>query len=116
MTKMSFSWDEIFKSIGPSMYGYLRGLDNYTRKYAFEEGLEEFVRTKIIDEVENRKIEIMRPDVETIILQLKQLGLILLETNEENKFTGWTLTPRGEAKLTILKTQRRTKPKNKSNG
>jgi hypothetical protein len=70
----------------------------------------ELIRTRIVEDAENRKIDVVTADIETIILQFKQLGYIVLETNDKG-FTGWTLTPKGEAQLTRLKTVRRKKSK-----
>ena len=110
--RVQFTWDEIFQVIGPPMFGFLLAKNQYTHKFEFENGLEELVRTKIADDVEGRKIDIMSSIVETIILQFKQLGYIVLETNEKN-FTGWTLTVKGESRLTRLKTVRSGKPRKK---
>ena len=77
---------------------------------SLEDDIADLIRTKIFDIVEGRKIEIRGSDVETIILQFKQLGYIMLDTNDKD-FSGWTLTPKGEAKLTRLKTVRRVPPK-----
>jgi hypothetical protein len=108
--RLKYSWNRIFQAIGPSMFGYLRARHQYTKTYDFEADLEEMIRPDIIEEAENRKIEIPSADVETIILQFKQLGYILLQTNDKD-FTGWTLTPKGESQLTRLKTVRRAKSK-----
>src|ERR1700733_10679607 len=107
---LKFSWDEIFKAAGPPMFGYLIARNDYDHRYSFEDDIADLIRTKIFDIVEGRKIEIRGSDVETIILQFKQLGYIMLDTNDKD-FSGWTLTPKGEAKLTRLKTVRRVPPK-----
>jgi hypothetical protein len=106
--KLKFSWDEVFKAIGPSMFGYLQGKNEYSGEYGFAQNLGEAIRTRIVDDVENRKIDLPTSEVETIILQFKQLGYIILATNDK-EFRGWTLTPKGEAQLTRLKTVRRKK-------
>jgi hypothetical protein len=104
--KLKYSWNAIFQAIGPSMFGYLRAKNQYTNRYDFEPDLEDLIRADIVDDVEGRKIEIPNADIDTIILQFKQLGYILLDTNK-NDFTGWTLTEKGETQLTRLKTVRR---------
>lgn len=106
--RIKFCWKDLFKAIGPRMFGFLVGRNQYTHKYDFEEDVESLVRAQIIDDAQNRKIDITSSDIETMILQFKQLGYIILETNE-SKYTGWTLTEKGEAELTRLKTQRRVR-------
>ncbi len=108
--KLKFSWDKIFQAIGPSMFGYLKAKNQYNNTYDFEANLEELIRTDIVDDAESRKIEIPSAEIETIILQFKQLGYIMLQTNDKD-FTGWTLTPKGESQLTRLKTIRKKKLK-----
>jgi hypothetical protein len=72
--------------------------------------LEEHIRAKIIDRVQNRKIKIEVSQVDTCILQFKELGLLLFAENKQEDgevFRGVTLTERGEQRLTLLSTRSR---------
>ena len=80
------------------MFGYLKAKNQYNNTYDFEANLEELIRTDIVDDAESRKIEIPSAEIETIILQFKQLGYIMLQTNDKD-FTGWTLPRRGNCNL-----------------
>jgi hypothetical protein len=109
--KIELTWDEMFKAIGPSIYGYiLRKRNEYGQKptYPFQDDLQEHIRTKIINRVHNRKINIEPSQVDACILQFKELGLLrFAETKEENGkvFRGVTLTEHGERRLTLLSTR-----------
>jgi hypothetical protein len=67
--EIKLTWDEIFKVIGPSMYGYILRKRNggYMQKptYPFQDNLEEHIRTKIIDRVQNRQIRIEASQIDT---------------------------------------------------
>jgi hypothetical protein len=52
---LRFSWDEIFKAIGPSMFGYLIARNDYHHKYSFEDDIADLIRTKIFDLVGDGK-------------------------------------------------------------
>jgi hypothetical protein len=113
---VKITWDEMFKVIGPSMYGYiLRKRDGYgqRRTYTFQDSLEEHVRTKIIDRVQNRKIKIAENQMDACVLQFKELGLICFDEVGENgqKFRGVTLTEEGERRLTRLSARVRSEIK-----
>jgi len=73
--EVKLTWDEMFKVIGPSMYGYIlrRHKPGYSEnpKYPFEDNLEEHVRAKIIDRVQSRKIKIESSQVDTCICNSK---------------------------------------------
>lgn len=104
---MSLTWDEIFTTIGPSMYGYILRRDR-ENKYIFETSLEEYIRSKIINKVQNRKIKLSRSHIDTIIIQLKELGYLFFEEKEEDDgsiFRGITLTELGERQLARLSTK-----------
>jgi hypothetical protein len=112
--EVKFTWDEVFKVIGPPMYGYVlrRHKSGYNEnpKYLFEENLEEHIRAKIIDRVQSRKIKVESSQVDTCILQFKELGLLRFAENKEEDgtvFRGVTLTELGERRLTLLSTRRR---------
>jgi hypothetical protein len=95
------------------MYGYiLRQRTGYGESptYPFQDNLEEHIRGKIIDRVQNRKIKIELSQVDTCILQFKELGLLrFTEKKEEDGqvFRGVTLTEQGERRLTLLSTRLR---------
>jgi hypothetical protein len=91
------------------MYGYIlkkreRGY-NQKPTYSFQDNLEEHIRMKIIDRVQNRKINIQQSQIDTCILQFKELRLLeFVEKKEEDGtvFRGVTLTELGERRLTLL--------------
>jgi hypothetical protein len=91
---------------GPTMYGYiLRKRDGYGQKrtYQFQDNLEEHIRAKIIDRVQNRRVNLQPSQVDACILQSKELGLLMFDKDEHEKvFRGVTLTDRGERRLTVL--------------
>lgn len=106
---VQLTWDEILKVIGPAMYGCIwqkreRGY-NQKPTYPFQDNLEDYIRMKIIDRIQNRKINIQQSQVDACILQFKELGLIRFAENEEEDgkvFRGVTLTELGERRLTRL--------------
>ena len=110
---IKLTWDEVFKVIGPTMYGYiLRKRTGYGENptFPFQDNLEEHIRAKIIDRVQNRKIRIETSQVDTCILQFKELGLLMFAESKQDDgqlFRGVTLTERGERRLTLLSTRRR---------
>ena len=107
------SWDEIFQTIGPSLYGYiLRKASRYnkTSYYTFQENIVSFIRSKIIDLVDSRKIEIQEGQIDTCVFQLKELGYLRFSENlheDGEVFRGITLTEFGERCLSLLKTETR---------
>jgi hypothetical protein len=96
------------------MYGYiLRKRDAYGQPhtYLFQDNLEEHVRAKIVDRVQNRKIRMEESQIDSCVLQFKELGLVRFAQNhgeDGSVFRGVTLTEEGERKLTRLSTQRRS--------
>ncbi|MDX2237716.1 MAG: DUF4062 domain-containing protein [Hyphomonadaceae bacterium] len=115
--RVDFEWDEIFETIAPSMFGYIvrkaskSPLYGYAQKrppaYPFQNALVQLIRSKIIDEVQSRQIDIKEGQVDTCVIQFKELGLVEFAENEDGKdtFRGITLTVAGEEKLTRLKVQ-----------
>jgi len=110
------TWDEIFSVIGPSMYGYIlrRGPPEYKQlvgAYSFESNLIEYIRTKITDRCGSRQINILPHQVDTILIQFKQLDLMsVIEKYKEEDgedFRGYSLTGLGEEYLMRLKVQLR---------
>jgi hypothetical protein len=108
------TWDEILSVIGPCMYGYIlrRGEPAYNKlvgRYSFEGSLIEYIRAKMISQCDNRQITILPHQIDTILIQLKQLGLLAMteKTKEEHgeDFRGFTLTPASEERLTRTKVQ-----------
>lgn len=115
--EIQLTWDEVFKVIGPTMYGYIlrkRTLGyNPDNSYPFQDNLEEHIRARIIDRVQNRKIKIEASQIDMCILQFKELGLLMYAENKKEGgevFRGVTLTEEGERRLTLLSTRVR-KPK-----
>jgi Domain of unknown function (DUF4062) len=110
---VKISWDEMFRVIGPRMYGYiLRKREAYGEStYPFQDTLQEHIRATIIDRVQNRKIRIEETQIDSCILQFKELGLLrFAENHDDGKvFRGVTLTEEGERRLTRLSTRFRSK-------
>jgi hypothetical protein len=109
---IKLTWDEIFKVIGPTIYGYiLRKRTGYGENptYPFQDNLEEHIRAKIIHRVQNRKIKIETSQVDACILQFKELGLLMFAENKKDDgvFRGVMLTETGERRLTLLSTRLR---------
>lgn len=82
-TDVPLTWNEILSMIGPTMYGYIvrRPPATYNKlvgQYSFEASLIEYIRTKIISDCGNRQITLLPHQIDTILIQLKQLGLIAM--------------------------------------
>jgi len=113
LDKVKLTWNEIFKSIGVELYGYIkRKVGNWSRasQYDFHEIIVEKIRHKILDRVQNRKIQLDPSQIDECIIQFKELGLIKFEEQKEKDgqvFRGITLTEYGERELAVLSTQRR---------
>jgi sugar-specific transcriptional regulator TrmB len=111
---VKITWNEMFRVIGPTMYGYIvRKIVKHGENpaYPFQDNLQEHIRAKIIDRVQNRKITMESNQVDSCILQFKELGLLRFAENKKDNgevFRGVTLTEQGERHLTLLSTQRRT--------
>jgi hypothetical protein len=103
---VKLTWDEVFKVIGPTIYGYIvRKRNGEKPTYPFQDNLEEHIRSKIIDRVHNRKINIEPSQIDACILQFKELGLLRFAENKKEDggvFRGVTLTEYGERRLTLL--------------
>jgi DNA-binding PadR family transcriptional regulator len=97
------------------MYGYILGKRNgygQSRTYNFQDNLEEHIRVKLIERVQNRKIKIQESQLDSCILQFKELGLLMFAENTDDNgkvFRGVTLTEEGERRLTRLSTRIRSK-------
>jgi hypothetical protein len=103
--QVALSWKAILEALGPGMFGFLlpRNANSYGLDY-FGERLVDLVRTKYSSKVRGLSLKLQQTEIDTVIFQLKQLGYIQLQTNDD-KFRGWTLTRKGQAKLTRLKVQ-----------
>tara|TARA_R110002096_G_scaffold66270_1_gene161214 strand:- start:2020 stop:2817 length:798 start_codon:yes stop_codon:yes gene_type:complete len=107
------SWNEIFRTIGPSMYGFIlrkHGHYNEVPCYSFRRDIEAMLRTRISEKVGRRKMYLLEPQVDTCVFQFKELGLLeyVEQTADDGgTYRGITLTQHGERQLTILKTQLR---------
>jgi hypothetical protein len=106
---IKLTWDEVLRVIGPSIYGFIwKKSAKYGQKYEtypFQDNLEEHFRAKIIDRVQNRRINIQGHQVDTCVLQFKELGLLQFAEAKDEKgkvFRGVTLTEEGERRLTLL--------------
>jgi hypothetical protein len=113
--EVKLTWDEIFKVIGATIYGYVvRKADRYGEPptFPFQNNLIEHIRAKIIDKVQNRKIKLEPSQIDACILQFKELGLLRFAENKKEDghvFRGVTLTEAGERRLTLLSTRLRKK-------
>jgi len=109
---ITLTYNEIFRIIGPTLYGYImRNRNGYGHEesYPFQHNLEEHIRSKIVGRVQGRKINIERSQIDAIVIQFKELGLLMFQEKNEDgdKFRGVTLTELGERKLTLLSARRR---------
>lgn len=109
LKKCDLSWDEIFSAIGAPMFGYIvrRAKLNYSdanETYTFEQNLKELVRTRIFEEVGQRTINLFPHEIDSLLIQYKQLGYIEMaeQKGEKETFRGFRLTELGEQKLTQL--------------
>lgn len=85
------------------MYGMVHWRD-YTGKFPFEVSLKALVRRQFRGPPEVKTIRYERSDVDRLLFQFKQLGLVMI-AKTENGQSGWTLTPAGEAHTTKLLVQ-----------
>lgn len=105
---IDLTWDEIFLTIGSQMYGYIvRKSDRYgdKGKYAFEASLEEILRRKALEEVGERAIYIRPDQIDSCMIQFKELGLVEYrekENEDGSTFRGYVLTDAGEKHLSRL--------------
>jgi hypothetical protein len=112
--RIEISWDDIFKTIGPSMYGYIvRKNDRYNQssRYPFQDDVEDYLRSMVYDRVQRRKIDIMQSQIDTCVIQLKELGLLMFaekRSQDGSIFRGVTLTEFGEKYLACLKTEQKS--------
>ena len=110
--EVKLTWDEIFKVIGATIYGYVvRKADRYGEPPTFP-FQNKHIRAKIIDKVQNRKIKLEPSQIDACILQFKELGLLRFAENKKEDghvFRGVTLTEAGERRLTLLSTRLRKK-------
>ncbi len=110
---VKLSWNEVFRVIGPSMYGYIvrkRSGTYEPKTYPFQDNLEEHIRSKLIDEVQNRKIKLEESQLDRCVIQFKELGLLQFQQNkneDDDVFRSVTLTELGERRLTLLSIDRR---------
>ncbi|MDO8379603.1 DUF4062 domain-containing protein [Phenylobacterium sp.] len=95
-----FTWDECIAAIGPDLYGRMHWRD-FQGRYAFESSLNPLLRRHFSGPQEAKTLRYDRGDIERLMFQFKQLGIIMIGT-ADNGSTGWTLTPGGEAHVTKL--------------
>jgi hypothetical protein len=102
------SWDDIFRTIGPALYGYIQrkaGGYHTIPSYEFQKSLEGVLRRTAIERVQNRKIEIQEGQVDFCVIHLKDLGYIEYTEKQEDDnsfFRGITLTEYGERYLCLI--------------
>lgn len=96
---IAVTWDEILAVIGPSLF-QMRMSRGYDGRFEFEKPLHEFIREKPgFDDAAS--IKLSTSSMDSLLFQFKQLGLMMIQTTREGK-TWWTLTPKGEARVTKL--------------
>lgn len=100
---IDISWDECFAAIAPKMYGVVHHGD-YRGVFEFEAPLKAQLRRRVQLEGTGT-VSYDRSEIDRIIFQFKQLGLIHLAKTGGR--TGWTLTPAGETHITGLLTTKR---------
>ena len=114
--ELDMTWDEIFSVIAPNMYGYILrrsspGYNKLVGQYAFEGSLIEYVRSKIIDRAGSRQINILPHQIDDLLIQFRQLGLMAMteKVGEDGKedFRGYSLTKAGEEHLTKLRVKKK---------
>lgn len=101
--KIPLTWDECFSAIAPQMFGVTH-FGTARGVFDFESPLKTLLRRKVKLEGPTT-VSYDRSEMDKIIFQFKQLGLIHL--SKAGGRTGWTLTPAGEAHITWLLTKRR---------
>lgn len=102
---VQMSWDDIFRTIGPTMYGYILRKSGAEDEYSFEENISNAIRSKIYDRVESRKITIQQGQIDACVMQFKELGYVeYSEKKQENGgvFRGICLSEAGERYLAKL--------------
>jgi hypothetical protein len=102
------SWDEIFAAIAPTMINEASEPELKKALNGFASGLtrEEFGESKGIKGKEISDVSVKRADLETVIVQLRALGLIQQSERKRSlKDTGsyWTLTPYGDQLMVKLR-------------
>jgi len=110
LREVHLTWDEIFSTIAPSMYGYIQrrfssGL-NQPEIYKFEDDLIDVIRMRILEDVSTRTVRIFSHQIDTILIQFQQLGYISYvekdKGDDKESFRGYTLTEAGELYLTRI--------------
>jgi len=88
------------------MFGYIVrkgkiGYNDSFESYSFENNIKELIRTKIFYEVGQRAIHLFPHEIDSLMIQFKQLGYIrMTEKNDgDSVFRGFQLTELGEHKL-----------------
>ena len=101
---IEFTWDEVFSVIGPQMYGYIvrRPRDTDYGSYSFENGLIEYIRSKIFSTSGNRQIKLLPHEIDGLLIQFQQLGLVEMQEKDQDTgevFRGYSLTRAREEHL-----------------
>jgi hypothetical protein len=115
------TWDELFAEVGPLMLDEAnqnsieQRLDRWFFGFAYDEGVEKlegWIKSQnlSVSEYDAESGSITTRDFDTILLQLRALGLITKsQRNRSVKDTAtyWKLTPYGDARLTALRAIRK---------
>lgn len=99
---MFLSWNEIFKLLSPKM---INGCD----EDQLQEALNSYIEIEMTKNYQSTghavidELEVLSKSFQTVIVQLRALGLIQIEENQKyNKATGWRLTKYGDRMMTQL--------------
>jgi hypothetical protein len=113
LERVSLTWNDIFRAVGVNLFGFIqRKSRSYDGKftYDFQGALEDKIRLKVFDRVQNRKINLSSTQVDECIIQFKELGFVMFDEKVEKNgevFRGVTLTEQGERELSLLSTRRK---------
>jgi hypothetical protein len=111
--EIGLTWNEILVVIGQTIYGFIhrKGVGyGQSGAYPFQNNIEEHIRAKLIKKVQGRKIKIEASQIDSLVFQFKELGLLRFaekENEDGTLFRGVTLTEEGERQLSLLTVRRR---------
>ncbi|MBB3938517.1 hypothetical protein GGR39_000146 [Novosphingobium fluoreni] len=102
---IEYTYDDLLKIIGPSMFGYIQRRPGRGGAYSFEGNIIDAARMKIYEDAGSIQINLLSHQIDILLLHLKQMGILeFAETKDEDGgyFRGMTLTEYGERYLTTI--------------
>jgi hypothetical protein len=127
--QVTATWDEVFAAVGPALFdessqGTMHEkLNAFFGVEAYDEAAEQFDailnRNSVLQNVRITGGTIWEDDFDTLLVQLRALGLITKSERKRSvKDTGtyWTLTPYGDERLTALRAIHRAAPEPNPDG